>query len=111
MIGDPNRRRSTQPYMRELNIPDPSEFDFAALRARTLARLQEMMRLPRYATGTDLMGVWTTSTVEVKDAPFGPSMKTRCWSRPRAPRGPAAVRSKRNFSRVEGHEDRQYLAV
>ena len=56
-------------------VPDPSEIDFERLRAGRLARLQEMMRrhdLPvclffnpaniRYATGTDVMGVWTAGT-------------------------------------------------
>jgi Xaa-Pro aminopeptidase len=55
--------------------PDASEIDFEQLRAGRLARLQEAMKrydLPaclfftpaniRYATGTDVMGVWTAGT-------------------------------------------------
>jgi Xaa-Pro aminopeptidase len=56
-------------------VPDASEVDFEKLRAGRLARLQEMMRRRdlaiclffnpaniRYATGTDVMGVWTAGT-------------------------------------------------
>jgi Xaa-Pro aminopeptidase len=59
----------------ELRIPNLSEINFDRLRAGRLARLQAMMRrdeLPvallystpniRYATGVDVMGVWTAGT-------------------------------------------------
>jgi Xaa-Pro aminopeptidase len=59
----------------QLRIPNVSDIDFARLRAGRLARLQAAMRrheLPvclffnpaniRYATGTDVMGVWTAGT-------------------------------------------------
>jgi len=58
-----------------LRIPNVSEIDFAKLRAGRLARLQTMMKrhgFPvallygtaniRYATGVDVMGVWTAGT-------------------------------------------------
>jgi Xaa-Pro aminopeptidase len=57
-------------------VPNLSEIDFAKLRANRLARLQAAMkahRMPvclfynpgniRYATGTDVMGVWTATTL------------------------------------------------
>jgi Xaa-Pro aminopeptidase len=59
----------------ELTMPNRSEIDFPKLRAGRLARLQTMMKrhdLPvallyttaniRYATGADVMGVWTAGT-------------------------------------------------
>ena len=59
----------------ELRVPNVSEIDMGRLRAGRLGRLQTMMKrhdLPvclfynpaniRYATGTDVMGVWTAST-------------------------------------------------
>jgi hypothetical protein len=59
----------------ELPVPNIAEFDFRALRAGRLARLQAMMKrhdLPvallytmaniRYATGVDVMAVWTAGT-------------------------------------------------
>jgi Xaa-Pro aminopeptidase len=58
-----------------LRIPGVSEIDFGRLRAGRLARLQTMMKRHdlavallygtaniRYATGVDVMGVWTAST-------------------------------------------------
>ncbi len=58
-----------------LRVPNLSEIDFAGLRRGRLARLQAMMKrhgLPvcllygtaniRYATGVDVMGVWTAGT-------------------------------------------------
>ncbi len=65
-----NRRR-----VQQLRVPNLSEINFEALRAGRLARLQTMLKrhnLPvamfynpaniRYATGTDVMGVWTAGT-------------------------------------------------
>jgi Xaa-Pro aminopeptidase len=59
----------------QLRVPNVADIDFARLRAGRLARLQAAMRrhgLPvclffnpaniRYATGTDVMGVWTAGT-------------------------------------------------
>jgi Xaa-Pro aminopeptidase len=59
----------------QLRIPNVADIDFGRLRAGRLARLQAAMRrhgLPvclffnpaniRYATGTDVMGVWTAGT-------------------------------------------------
>jgi Xaa-Pro aminopeptidase len=59
----------------ESAMPNPNEIDFAQLRAGRLARLQTMMKrhdLPvalfyntaniRYATGADVMAVWTAGT-------------------------------------------------
>jgi Xaa-Pro aminopeptidase len=59
----------------ELPVPNLADFDFRALRAGRLARLQAMMKrhdLPvallytmaniRYATGVDVMAVWTAGT-------------------------------------------------
>ena len=61
--------------MQTLRIPTMAEIDFAALRRERLERLQAMMRkrdIPvalfynpanvRYATGVDVMGVWTATT-------------------------------------------------
>src|SRR5439155_6171351 len=66
----PSRVRASR-----LRIPNVSEIDFAKLRAGRLARLQAMMKrhgFPvallygtaniRYATGVDVMGVWTAGT-------------------------------------------------
>jgi Xaa-Pro aminopeptidase len=59
----------------ELTVPDPAEIDFERLRAGRLERLRSEMRRQgmavclffnpaniRYATGTDVMGVWTAGT-------------------------------------------------
>src|SRR5688500_16631445 len=58
-----------------ITVPEETAIDFEKLRAGRLARLQEMMKrdgIPvclffnpaniRYATGTDVMGVWTAGT-------------------------------------------------
>jgi len=63
-------------HVQTLRVPNLSEIDFAALRAGRLARLQAMMArhdIPiclfynpaniRYATGTEVMGVWTATTL------------------------------------------------
>ena len=75
MIGSPDRHRPSQPHVQSLRAPNLSEIDFKALRAGRLARLQAEMKrhdMPiclfyspaniRYATGTEVMGVWTAST-------------------------------------------------
>src|SRR5262245_38673722 len=64
-----------RPRVHELPVPNLADFDFRALRAGRLARLQAMMKrhdLPvallytmaniRYATGVDVMAVWTAGT-------------------------------------------------
>src|SRR6059036_3827012 len=66
---------SERPRLSELRVPTVRELDFARLRAGRLARLQTMLRrhdLPvallystpniRYATGVDVMAVWTAGT-------------------------------------------------
>lgn len=63
--------RGTRPRVDKLRVPNLSEINFAKLRTGRLAGLQTMMKhrdLPlclffhpaniRYATGTDVMGVW-----------------------------------------------------
>ncbi|HEY6431814.1 MAG TPA: Xaa-Pro peptidase family protein [Acetobacteraceae bacterium] len=75
-IGDPARARPHNPHVQRLRVPNLSEIDMPALRANRLARLRSMMRqhnIPiclffnpaniRYATGTDVMGVWTATTL------------------------------------------------
>src|SRR5262249_52725181 len=75
MITAEGRRLAGRTRASELRIPNVSEIDFGRLRAGRLARLQAMMKrheLPvclfynpaniRYATGTDVMGVWTAGT-------------------------------------------------
>ena len=64
-----------RPRVHQLRVPNLTEVNFDALRSGRLARLQMMMKrhqLPvclffnpasiRYATGTDVMGVWTAGT-------------------------------------------------
>ncbi len=64
-----------RPRLSELRVPNLSAVDFAALRAGRLARLQAMLKrheMPmallyntanvRYATGVDVMSVWTAGT-------------------------------------------------
>src|SRR5215470_4010325 len=66
---------SPRPRVHHLAVPGSDGIDFAKLRAGRLARLQTMMKrydLPvallyttaniRYATGADVMGVWTAGT-------------------------------------------------
>ena len=64
-----------RPRVHQLSVPNLSEIDFGALRAGRLARLQAMLKrhdFPvallyntaniRYATGVDVMAVWTAGT-------------------------------------------------
>jgi Xaa-Pro aminopeptidase len=75
-MGDPARVRLHNPHVQRLRVPNLSEIDMPALRTNRRARLQAMMRkhdIPiclffnpaniRYATGTDVMGVWTATTL------------------------------------------------
>ena len=75
-IGDPATLRPHNPHVQRLRVPNLCEIDMPALRANRLARLQAAMRahdIPvclffnpaniRYATGTDVMGVWTAVTL------------------------------------------------
>jgi len=68
-------RALTRPRISNLRVPNVSEIDMGALRRGRLARLQAEMKrydLPvclfygtaniRYATGVDVMGVWTAGT-------------------------------------------------
>ena len=68
--------RNPSPHVQTFRVPNLSEIDFPALRAGRLARLQKMMHrheIPiclfynpgniRYATGTEVMGVWTATTL------------------------------------------------
>ncbi len=76
MITEQGRRLAGRTRVHQLRVPNLSEIDFARLRTGRLERLQAMMRrhdLPlclffnpanvRYATGTDVMGVWTAGTL------------------------------------------------
>jgi len=75
VITEQGRRLAMRPRIHQLRVPNLSEINFEHLRAGRLARLQAMMKrhdLPvclffnpaniRYATGTDVMGVWTAGT-------------------------------------------------
>ena len=75
-VGDPNVSRPHNPHVQRLRVPNLNEIDMAALRANRLARLQAAMQqhdIPiclffnpaniRYVTGTDVMGVWTATTL------------------------------------------------
>jgi len=75
MITPEGRRLATRGRVSRLRVPNLADVDSGALRAGRLARLQAMMKrhdLPvclffnpaniRYATGTDVMGVWTAGT-------------------------------------------------
>ena len=75
-VGDPNRHRPPEPHVQTMRVPTMADIDFAALRFERLERLQAMMRkrdIPialfynpaniRYATGVDVMGVWTATTL------------------------------------------------
>ena len=70
------RVRSASPHVQTLRYHNLSEIDFKQLRAGRLERLQSMMQhhqIPiclfynpgniRYATGTEIMGVWTATTL------------------------------------------------
>ena len=75
MTTDQGRALTSRSRVHQLRVPNLSEINFDRLRAGRLARLQTMMKrydLPvclffnpaniRYATGTDVMGVWTAGT-------------------------------------------------
>ena len=75
-VGVPGVLRPYNPHVQRLRVPNLNEIDMAALRANRLARLRAAMRqhgIPiclffspaniRYATGTDVMGVWTALTL------------------------------------------------
>lgn len=75
-VGVPGRHRPHNPHVQRLRVPNLNEIDMPALRANRVARLREAMRahdIPialffnpgniRYATGTDVMGVWTATTL------------------------------------------------
>ena len=75
MTTDQGRALASRSRVHQLRVPNLSEINFDRLRAGRLARLQRMMKrydLPvclffnpaniRYATGTDVMGVWTAGT-------------------------------------------------
>ena len=68
--------RNPSPHVQTFRVPNLSEIDFSALRTGRLERLQKMMHkhgIPvclfynpaniRYATGTEVMGVWTATTL------------------------------------------------
>ena len=68
--------RNPSPHIQTFRVPNLSEVDFQSLRTGRLARLQKMMHrhdIPvclfynpgniRYATGTEVMGVWTATTL------------------------------------------------
>ncbi|MEX2649473.1 MAG: Xaa-Pro peptidase family protein [Alphaproteobacteria bacterium] len=70
------RQRPHNPHVQQLRVPNVTEIDLPRLRANRLARLQAAMKrhdIPiclfynpaniRYATGTDVMGVWTATTL------------------------------------------------
>jgi len=70
------RERPHNPHVQRLRVPNVNEIDMAALRTNRLGRLQQMMKkhdIPiclfynpgniRYATGVDVMGVWTATTL------------------------------------------------
>src|SRR5438876_5186797 len=75
-IAGGERKRVHNPHVQQLRVPNVAEIDMAALRANRLRKLQEAMKqhdIPvclfynpgniRYATGTDIMGVWTATTL------------------------------------------------
>ncbi|MGH3827368.1 MAG: aminopeptidase P family N-terminal domain-containing protein, partial [Pseudonocardiaceae bacterium] len=75
MTSDRDRASAIRPRVSALRVPNLNESDFVQLRARRLKRLQDMMTLHdlpvclffdtaniRYATGVDVMGVWTAGT-------------------------------------------------
>ncbi len=75
MITEEGRRLASRSRIHQLRVPNLNEINFDKLRAGRLARLQSMMKrhdFPlclffnpaniRYATGTDVMGVWTAGT-------------------------------------------------
>ena len=71
-----DRERPHNPHVQGLRVPNLNEIDMRALRVNRAARMREAMRkhdIPiclffnpaniRYVTGTDVMGVWTASTL------------------------------------------------
>ncbi len=75
-VGAPSVNRPHNPHVQRLRVPNLNEIDMHSLRANRLARLREKMQeydIPiglffnpaniRYATGTDIMGVWTATTL------------------------------------------------
>ena len=75
--GQPDLQRSARPVVSRPEVPVVTEIDFDRLRRGRLERLQAAMKRHgiavallynfaniRYATGTDLMAVWTGSTLE-----------------------------------------------
>ncbi len=75
MIVDSEKHRPHNPHVQTLRVPSLNEIDYQQLRVGRLERLQAKMNahdMPicllytpaniRYATGTDIMGVWTVST-------------------------------------------------
>ncbi len=75
-LSDPSVKRPPQVAVQELRVPNVTEIDFAALRAGRLQRMQAAMRAQgvaiclfynpaniRYATGTDMMNVWSASVL------------------------------------------------
>jgi Xaa-Pro dipeptidase len=77
IVGDPSIVRPPQVCVQELKVPNLAQLDFPALRNGRLKRLQDAMRAHgvaialfynpaniRYATGTDTMVVWSSSTLE-----------------------------------------------
>jgi len=75
MITEEGRALAARGRASRLRVPNLAEIDFGRLRAGRLARLQTMMKRHglavclfynpaniRYATGTDVMGVWTAGT-------------------------------------------------
>ena len=75
-IGAAGLSRAHSPHVQRLRVPNLNEIDMAALRANRVARLRDAMRkhdIPiclffnpaniRYVTGTDVMGVWTATTL------------------------------------------------
>lgn len=75
MYNGVERERPQSPHVQQLRIPNVAEIDFDQLRASRLARLQAAMNDHgiavalfynpaniRYATGTEVMGVWTAGT-------------------------------------------------
>ena len=76
-IGDPKSVRKAGPFPQAMRIPKRADIDHDRLRSERLERLQTAMKKHdiavallynaaniRYATGTDLMAVWTGSTLE-----------------------------------------------
>jgi Xaa-Pro dipeptidase len=76
MMAGGERARVHNPHVQRLRVPNLTEIDLGRLRTNRLARLQTMMKkhdIPiclfynpgniRYATGCDVMGVWTATTL------------------------------------------------